>query len=174
MTPSSWLKMSSAIWCRTTCRPKRQPLGPWSEIGSSLIAVVLVMASVFIPAAFLPGTTGQLYKQFAITIVISVALSGFVALTLTPAMCGLLLRHAGLKQTGFFGWFNRQVDRVTVWLRRSGAVIINTCEAGVCGACLSDGAAGAAVQGAARQALCPMRTRAMCSVSRVYAQRRKP
>ncbi len=63
------------------------------EIGSSLIAVVLVMASVFIPAAFLPGTTGQLYKQFAITIVISVAISGFVALTLTPAMCGVLLRH---------------------------------------------------------------------------------
>ncbi len=85
------------------------------EIGSSLIAVVLVMASVFIPAAFLPGTTGQLYKQFAITIVISVALSGFIALTLTPAMCGFMLKHAGLKQTGFFGWFNRQVDRVTVW-----------------------------------------------------------
>ena len=57
------------------------------EIGASLIAVVLVMASVFIPAAFLPGTTGQLYKQFAITIVISVALSGFTALTLLPRPC---------------------------------------------------------------------------------------
>ena len=51
------------------------------------------MASVFIPAAFLPGTTGQLYKQFAITIVVSVTVSGFVALTLTPAMCGVLLKH---------------------------------------------------------------------------------
>ena len=71
------------------------------------------MASVFIPAAFLPGTTGQLYKQFAITIVMSVTVSGFVALTLTPAMCGLLLKHTPPPSRGFFAWFNRQVDRVT-------------------------------------------------------------
>ena len=64
--------------------PKEATIKAMEEISTSLIAVVLVMASVFIPAAFLPGTTGQLYKQFAITIVISVALSGFVALTLTP------------------------------------------------------------------------------------------
>ncbi len=95
--------------------PREATIRAMEEIGTSLIAVVLVMASVFIPAAFLPGTTGQLYKQFAITIVISVALSGFIALTLTPAMCGLMLKHAGLKQTGLFGWFNRQVDRVTLW-----------------------------------------------------------
>ncbi|MBN2107479.1 MAG: efflux RND transporter permease subunit, partial [Deltaproteobacteria bacterium] len=94
--------------------PREATIRAMEEIGTSLIAVVLVMASVFIPAAFLPGTTGQLYKQFAITIVISVALSGFIALTLTPAMCGLMLKHAGLRHTGFFGWFNRQVDRVTV------------------------------------------------------------
>ena len=73
--------------------PKEATIRAMGEISSSLVAVVLVMASVFIPAAFLPGTTGQLYKQFAITIVISVAVSGFVALTLTPAMCGLLLKH---------------------------------------------------------------------------------
>ena len=71
------------------------------------------MASVFIPAAFLPGTTGQLYKQFAVTIVISVSVSGFVALTLTPAMCAMWLKHTPPKTRGFFGWFNRQVDRVT-------------------------------------------------------------
>ncbi|SPD76046.1 Efflux pump membrane transporter BepE [uncultured Desulfobacterium sp.] len=83
------------------------------EISSSLVAVVLVMASVFIPAAFLPGTTGQLYKQFAITIVISVAVSGFVALTLTPAMCGIMLKHTAPPTKGFFAWFNRQVDAIT-------------------------------------------------------------
>jgi multidrug efflux pump len=94
--------------------PKDATIKAMGEIASSLIAVVLVMASVFIPAAFLPGTTGQLYKQFAITIVISVALSGFVALTLTPAMCGLLLRHNPPPQKGFFAWFNRQVDRFTL------------------------------------------------------------
>jgi multidrug efflux pump len=83
------------------------------EISSSLVAVVLVMASVFIPAAFLPGTTGQLYKQFAITIVVSVVVSGFVALTLTPAMCALMLKHSAPPQRGFFAWFNRQVDATT-------------------------------------------------------------
>ncbi len=94
--------------------PREATLKAMEEIGGSLVAVVLVMASVFIPAAFLPGTTGQLYKQFAITIVISVALSGFVALTLTPAMCALLLKHRTPPQKGFFTWFNRGVDRITV------------------------------------------------------------
>jgi len=92
---------------------KEATIRSMGEIASSLVAVVLVMASVFVPAAFLPGTTGQLYKQFAITIVVSVAVSGFVALTVTPAMCGVLLKHGGAPQRGFFAWFNRQVDRVT-------------------------------------------------------------
>jgi multidrug efflux pump len=92
------------------------------QISGALVAVVLVMASVFIPAAFLPGTTGQLYKQFAITIVVSVVISGFVALTLSPAMCGLLLKHSTPTQRGimglvnrFFAWFNRGFHRFTLW-----------------------------------------------------------
>ncbi len=93
--------------------PKEATIRSMGEIGSSLVAVVLVMASVFVPAAFLPGTTGQLYKQFAITIAISVAVSGFIALTLTPAMCAALLRHNPPPTRGPFAWFNRQVDRVT-------------------------------------------------------------
>ena len=94
--------------------PREATTKAMEEIGTSLIAVVLVMASVFIPAAFLPGTTGQLYKQFAITIVISVSLSGFVALTLTPAMCGILLKHSKPPQKGPFAWFNRLFDRFTL------------------------------------------------------------
>jgi multidrug efflux pump len=93
--------------------PREATIKSMNEIAGSLVAVVLVMASVFIPAAFLPGTTGQLYKQFAITIVVSVAISGFVALTLTPAMCALMLKHNPPPQRGFFAWFNRQVDAVT-------------------------------------------------------------
>ena len=93
--------------------PKEATVKAMREISSSLVAVVLVMASVFLPAAFLPGTTGQLYKQFAITIVISVAVSGFVALTLTPAMCGVILKHTAPPQKGFFAWFNRRVDDIT-------------------------------------------------------------
>jgi len=101
------------IMAQQHLEPKAATIKAMNEIGGSLVAVVLVMASVFIPAAFLPGTTGQLYKQFAVTIVISVSVSGFVALTLTPAMCALLLKHTPPKTRGFFGWFNRQVDRVT-------------------------------------------------------------
>jgi len=93
--------------------PKEATIRAMDEISSSLVAVVLVMASVFIPAAFLPGATGQLYKQFAITIVISVAVSGFVALTLTPAMCGVMLKHTAPPTRGFFAWFNRGVDAIT-------------------------------------------------------------
>jgi multidrug efflux pump len=101
--------------------PKEATIKAMGEIGTSLIAVVLVMASVFIPAAFLPGTTGQLYKQFAITIVISVAISGFTALTLSPAMCAVMLKHAAPSERGifkyfnrFFAWFNRGFDHFTV------------------------------------------------------------
>jgi multidrug efflux pump len=93
--------------------PKEATIRSMGEIASSLVAVVLVMASVFVPAAFLPGTTGQLYKQFAITIAVSVAISGFVALTLTPAMCALMLQHNPPPHRGFFAWFNRQVDAIT-------------------------------------------------------------
>jgi len=104
--------------------PREATIRAMEEIGTSLVAVVLVMASVFIPAAFLPGTTGQLYQQFAITIVISVALSGFVALTLTPAMCVVLLRHEEKPQRGFFAWFNRRIDRITLAFGHAVTLII--------------------------------------------------
>jgi multidrug efflux pump len=92
---------------------KEATIKAMEEVSGPVIAVVLVMAAVFIPAAFLPGTTGQLYKQFALTIALSVAISGFVALTLTPAMAGLLLKHSAPPQRGFFAWFNRWFDRMT-------------------------------------------------------------
>jgi multidrug efflux pump len=93
--------------------PKEAAIRSMEEVSGPVIAVVLVLCAVFIPAAFLPGSTGQLYKQFAITIVVSVAISGFVALTLTPAMCALLLKHEPPKTKGFFGWFNRQFQKLT-------------------------------------------------------------
>ncbi len=92
---------------------KEATISAMDEVWSPVIATVLVMASIFVPAALLPGTTGQLYKQFAITIAISVAISGFVALTLTPAMCGVLLRHMSPPKRGPFAWFNRMFDALT-------------------------------------------------------------
>ncbi len=83
------------------------------QVSGPVIAVVLVLAAVFLPTAAISGATGQLYKQFAVTIALSVAISGFVALTLTPALCALWLKPHHGPRRGFFGWFNRGFDRVT-------------------------------------------------------------
>ena len=92
------------------------------EVSGPIIAAVLVISAVFIPAAFLPGTTGQLYKQFAITIVISVVISGFVALTLAPALSAVLLKHVHPPEKGIFAWFNRQLADMT---KKYGAVLVS-------------------------------------------------
>ncbi|MET0378775.1 MAG: efflux RND transporter permease subunit, partial [Spongiibacteraceae bacterium] len=81
------------------------------EVSGPVIAIALVLTSVFVPVAFLGGITGQLYKQFALTLSISVLLSAFCALTLTPALCALLLRREARRQQGFFGAFNRGFER---------------------------------------------------------------
>ena len=79
------------------------------EVGSALIAIVLVLTTVFTPVAFLGGIAGELYRQFAVTIGISVILSGFVALTLTPALCAILLRK-NEKKMAVFKLFNLGFD----------------------------------------------------------------
>jgi len=83
-----------------------------SEVTGPVIATTLVLCAVFIPIAFLGGTTGVLYKQFAVTIAISVAISSFVALTLTPALCGVLLRPRNGAPI-LFRPFNWALDRLT-------------------------------------------------------------
>ncbi len=83
------------------------------QVGGALVAIVLVLMSVFIPVAFLGGITGTMLQQFAVTLVISVVLSGVVALTLTPALCALLLKEAqGHSPNPVFSRFNRTFDRV--------------------------------------------------------------
>jgi multidrug efflux pump len=84
------------------------------QVSGALIAIVLVLCSVFIPVALVGGITGTMYKQFAITIVISVVLSGLVALTLTPALCALLLKHSNEETDNrFYTWFNRNFGKAT-------------------------------------------------------------
>src|SRR5579863_7678808 len=97
------------------------------ELSGPVIGIALVLASVFVPTAFIPGITGRLYQQFAVTIAISVVLSAFNALTLSPALAGLLLRRKqeshGLLQR-FFNWFNRVFERATGgYVRWSGALL---------------------------------------------------
>ncbi|MCM2269786.1 MAG: multidrug efflux RND transporter permease subunit [Thermoanaerobaculia bacterium] len=83
------------------------------EVTGPVVAIVLVLASVFVPVAFLGGLAGQLYRQFAITVAISVAISGLVALTLTPALCAIVLRDRHDSPRGFFALFNRAFERGT-------------------------------------------------------------
>ncbi|MGQ0666092.1 MAG: multidrug efflux RND transporter permease subunit [Nitrospiraceae bacterium] len=90
--------------------PKEAAKKAMEEVTGPIIAIVLVLAAVFVPVGFLGGITGQLYKQFAITIAISVTISGFVALTLSPALCALVLKPSHSPQKGFFRQFNRIFD----------------------------------------------------------------
>ena len=95
------------------------------QVSGALIAIVIVLCAVFIPVAFVGGITGALYKQFAITIVISVVLSGLVALTLTPALCAALLTHTPGEGDGkWAAKFNTWFHGVTRgYMRRTGAMI---------------------------------------------------
>ncbi|HXF78515.1 MAG TPA: multidrug efflux RND transporter permease subunit, partial [Usitatibacter sp.] len=87
------------------------------EVSGALIAIILVLCSVFIPVAFLGGIAGQLYKQFAVTVTVAVVISGFVALTLTPALCALLLK-AGDHESRLFHPFNVGFDKTTKFFLR--------------------------------------------------------
>jgi hydrophobic/amphiphilic exporter-1 (mainly G- bacteria), HAE1 family len=115
--------------------PKQATRKAMEEITGPVIGVALVLASVFVPTAFIPGITGRLYQQFAVTIAISVLISAFNALTLSPALCALLLRprseNRGLLSR-FFGWFNhlfgvathRYVRVSAFFVRRAGFALI--------------------------------------------------
>ncbi|HEX4757590.1 MAG TPA: efflux RND transporter permease subunit [Terracidiphilus sp.] len=101
-----------------------------AELSGPVVGIALVLASVFVPTAFIPGITGRLYQQFALTIALSVILSAFNALTLSPALAGLLLRPtpvAGESRGAlgrFFGAFNRYFERSTnSFVRLSGGMI---------------------------------------------------
>src|SRR5205814_1658273 len=93
--------------------PKDASLRAMEEISGPVVGIALVLSAVFIPTAFIPGITGRLYQQFAITIAISVLISAFNALSLSPALAALLLRprekSRGLLRR-FFDWFNRTFE----------------------------------------------------------------
>src|SRR3989441_89006 len=97
------------------------------ELSGPVIGIALVLSAVFVPTAFIPGITGRLYQQFAVTIAISVLLSAFNALTLSPALAALLLRpkkqSRGLLRR-FFDWFNRIFERATEGYVRWSAALI--------------------------------------------------
>jgi hydrophobic/amphiphilic exporter-1 (mainly G- bacteria), HAE1 family len=107
--------------------PKEAAFKAMEEISGPVVGIALVLSAVFIPTAFIPGITGKLYQQFALTIAISVALSAFNALSLSPALAAMLLKprveSRGLLRR-FFNWFNRMFGRATDgYVRVSGALL---------------------------------------------------
>ena len=107
--------------------PKDATFKAMEEISAPVVGIALVLSAVFIPTAFIPGITGRLYQQFAVTIAISVCLSAFNALTLSPALSALLLRprrrSRGLLRR-FFDWFNRGFARATDGYVRGASALI--------------------------------------------------
>ena len=107
--------------------PRDASFKAMEQVSSPVIAIALILAAVFIPTAFIPGITGRLYQQFAVTIAISVIFSAFNALTLSPALCALLLKPKKENKGPlgrFFAWFNRVFGRTTNgYVRGSGLLI---------------------------------------------------
>ncbi|MGA1977397.1 MAG: efflux RND transporter permease subunit [Bacteroidales bacterium] len=98
------------------------------DISGPVVAIALVLAAVFVPAGFLPGIVGRLYQQFAVTIAISVLISAFIALSLTPALCSLFLKPHHINQSSkglnyffflFNNWFTRQTEGYTDTVRKA-------------------------------------------------------
>ncbi|MBM4284124.1 MAG: multidrug efflux RND transporter permease subunit [Deltaproteobacteria bacterium] len=115
--------------------PKDATIKAMEEVSGPVVAIALVLSAVFLPTIFIPGITGRLYQQFAITIAISVLISAFNALTLSPALAAMILkpkREARGLLTGFYRWFNRVFGRATsgyvrwcgVFIRKAGLSLL--------------------------------------------------
>ena len=109
--------------------PRAAAIQAMQEVTSPIVAIVLVLCAVFVPIAFIGGLAGELYRQFAVTLSIAVIISGIVALTLTPALCALILKPEHKKTGWFFRGFNNGFTRVTqrytggvAWMMRRGAI----------------------------------------------------
>lgn len=97
--------------------PKEAAVKAMQEVSGPVVAVALVLSSVFLPIAFLGGMTGVMYQQFSVTIAVSVLISALVALTLTPSLCALIIKphKEGHEPARFFRWFNVFFEKVTEW-----------------------------------------------------------
>ncbi|CCH48453.1 multidrug efflux RND transporter permease subunit [Pseudodesulfovibrio piezophilus] len=96
--------------------PKEATIKAMGQISGAIIGITLVLSAVFFPLAFMSGSVGVIYRQFAISVATSILISGFLALTMTPALCATILKPVSKghheAQAGFFGWFNHLFDRL--------------------------------------------------------------
>ncbi len=111
--------------------PKEATESAMKEIGGAIIAITLVMSAVFIPVAFLPGPAGVFFRQFSVTMAIAIVLSGIIALTLTPALCAIMLKnnHGQARKNTlinrFIDGFNKQYNKIAVRYRKLMEMIVN-------------------------------------------------
>ena len=102
------------------------------DVSGPMLATTLIFLAIFLPVAFMSGITGEIYRQFAVTISVSVCFSTLVAFTLSPAMCAhMLTRNVGMKKRGPLAWFNRAVSAATrgyvrgaIWIARRTVVTL--------------------------------------------------
>ena len=123
---------------RYNLSPKEAARRAMKDISGPVIAIALILAAVFVPVGFIPGIVGRLYQQFAITIAVSVIISAFVALSLTPALCSIMLKHSKDEKAKmnimekFFAAFNERFRRITnsytrgvaSWIRKTPYVLV--------------------------------------------------
>lgn len=122
------------IMAKEGLSPKQATRKAMREISGAIVGITLVLAAVFIPMGLAGGSVGAIYRQFTLSMAVSILFSAFLALTLTPALCATILKPvSGHGQArGFFGWFNRRFDALTrrytgwvgVFLRRGGRVLV--------------------------------------------------
>ncbi|MGE8942183.1 multidrug efflux RND transporter permease subunit [Leptospira interrogans] len=96
--------------------PRQATRKAMGQITGAIIGITLVLTAVFVPMAFFPGAVGIIYQQFSLTMVVSILFSGFLALSLTPALCATFLKPISQghhEKRGFFGWFNRNFDKTS-------------------------------------------------------------
>ncbi len=112
--------------------PKEAAIKAMKEVAGPVIAVALVLSSVFLPIAFLGGMTGVMYKQFSVTIAVSVLISALVALSLTPSLCALIIKNNRKKETlSFFQWFNGFFEKATGWYISGVKFFLNNRKTGI-------------------------------------------
>jgi HAE1 family hydrophobic/amphiphilic exporter-1 len=109
--------------------PKPATIKAMSQVTGPIIATTLVLLAIFVPIAFMPGITGLLYKQFGVSLCVSVLISALCALTLSPAMCGVILKNVHPHRRGPLAWFNKYLDfsrniytATVTWLIRKTAI----------------------------------------------------
>ncbi|NOL48920.1 multidrug efflux RND transporter permease subunit [Pelistega europaea] len=108
--------------------PKQATIKAMPQISGAIVGITLVLITVFTPLLFMSGSSGVIYRQFAVAMAVSIAFSGFLALTFTPALCATILKAIPkghhIEKKGFFGWFNRSFDKVTLRYSEGVAALI--------------------------------------------------